>query len=294
VFDSERMVRLFVVTLAVLFLPKTIGLFRALLLPELRRGCGGGLRLIGSAVAELLLSALYAPIMLVIHSRHVYEILTGRDSGWGPQRRDHGETLWIDAWRRHRWHMACGLGIAIVAWLISPMILAWLSPTLVGMLLAVPLSKLSGSARAGAALRRAGLLVTPEETRPPEILVEHAALPSRRERFQGDGVLALATDPAMRESHYRWASPAPRRRGAPDPAYLTAIQKIAEAETRDEALAWLDPRERVHVAGHRPLLEQMLRLPFANEVSEEPLPFPMVEPEPVPHEAPAERRVAVG
>ena len=112
--------------MVVLLLPKLMGLARALARPTLRRGCGGAIRLVASFIAELVVSALLAPIMMVVHSRQVYEILLGRDAGWSPQRRDDGETRWADAWRWHRWHMACGLAMAGAAWFLSPGILAWL------------------------------------------------------------------------------------------------------------------------------------------------------------------------
>jgi membrane glycosyltransferase len=73
-------------------------------------------------------------------------------------------------------------------------------------------------------------------------------------------VQALLTDPQVRETHYRWASSAPRRRGAPDATQLTAWEKISEARSLDEALGWLEPRELVQLAGHRAMAEQLARL----------------------------------
>lgn len=268
-FDSERMTRLFIATMGVLFLPKAIGLLSALASKELRRGAGGTGRLVASAIVELLLSALYAPIMMLVHTRHLHEILTGRDSGWAPQRRDGGETRWAEAWRRHRSHMAIGVVTAAAAWIASPMILAWLSPCLIGLALAAPLSRASGSCAAGRALRRAGILATPEETSPPPILEDYRRRALLSLPLPRDGVLALVTDPAVREAHYRWVRPVPRRRGAPDATYLTASEKIADAETLEEALAWLDKRERVHVAGDRALVDKMLLLPRAPTVLRE-------------------------
>jgi membrane glycosyltransferase len=46
----------------------------------------------------------------------------------------------------------------------------WLSPILVGLLSAIPLSVFTSRARIGRALRRRGLLLTPEESREPRIL----------------------------------------------------------------------------------------------------------------------------
>lgn len=260
IFDSERMLRLFMVTLGVLFLPKVIGLVAALANPYLRRACGGGLRLLASAAVEIVVSALFAPIMLLIHSWQICEILAGRNAGWSPQRRDDGEMPWSDAWRRHQWHMAAGIVIGACAWELSPTIFAWLSPTLIGLVLAVPVSRMSGSARIGMLLRRIGLLVTPEEQSPPGILRELHSVRSRTPAAASNGILALVESERIREAHFRWANPAPRRRGAPEAAYLTAAHKIVEAETLEEALGWLDARERVQVAGHSSLVESLAGL----------------------------------
>ena len=254
------MIRLFVLTMVVLLLPKLMGLARALARADLRRGCGGAARLFASFFAELAISALLAPIMMVIHSRQIYEILAGRDAGWSAQRRDDGETRWSDAWRHHRWHMACGLATIVAAWFLSPAILAWMSPTLAGLLLAVPLSRASGSARVGAALRRLGLLATPEETNPDPLFKAREEAALRTPPLPRNGVEALVLDDAVRATHFKWASSAPRRRGAPDSAYLTAAEKVSEARTLQEALSWLEPRERVHVAGHQAIAEQLVRL----------------------------------
>ena len=47
-----------------------------------------------SVLFEVVLSALYAPVLMLIQSRHVFEVFMGRDSGWKPQRRDGGGTSW--------------------------------------------------------------------------------------------------------------------------------------------------------------------------------------------------------
>jgi membrane glycosyltransferase len=110
------------------------------------------------------------------------------------------------------------------------------------------------------ALRRLGLLLTPEEEGPPAIVREFQAVHAQAIGKEKAGIRALAEDAALREAHFRWVNPSPRRRGAPDPAYLTAAHKIAEAETLDEALEWLDARECVQVAGEEALAERLARL----------------------------------
>jgi len=259
-FDAARMFELFGLTMALLLLPKLLGLGRALAISELRRGCGGAARLLASFVAEIAVATLLAPIMMIIHSRQVYEILSGQDAGWTAQRRS-GVLSWREVWRRHRWHMAFGLAMGGAAWQLSPESLVWLAPTLAGLLFAVPLSRASGSSRIGLALRRAGLLLTPDETAPHPIFAVRAAAMRTLPQVPAEPLHALLTDPALRATHYRWASSAPRLRGAPDPAYLTAAEKATEARNLAEALAWLGPAERVHVAGHRAIAERIAALP---------------------------------
>ncbi len=82
---------------------------------------------------------------MVIQCRAVFEILIGRDSGWKPQRRDSSGTSWSDAWSFHKKHMFLSCVTAVIVYFLSPPLLAWVSPALLGLFLAVPLSRASGS-----------------------------------------------------------------------------------------------------------------------------------------------------
>jgi membrane glycosyltransferase len=55
-------------------------------------------------------------------------------------------------------------------------------------------------------------------------------------------------------------APAPRARGQIDPERALAEAKLAEAETLDEAAAWLKPKERMIVLHDRALLDRLGRL----------------------------------
>ena len=118
-------------------------------------------------LVEILLSALVAPIMMLVQTHSVIQIVTGRDSGWDAQARDSDRVPWSILWRFHRRHMLIGVLLAVAAGAISWRLLAWMSPALVGLVLAVPLSAFMGNARVGRALARLGLLLTPEEAHPP-------------------------------------------------------------------------------------------------------------------------------
>jgi membrane glycosyltransferase len=148
-FDVELMMALLWFSMIVLLIPKTLGLIRALLSSRIRRGGGGVIGVAASFLLEVVLSALYAPVLMLIQSRHVFEVFMGRDSGWKPQRRDSGGTSWSDAWHYHKRQMFLSCIAAVIVWFLSPPLLAWLSPALLGLFLAVPLSHASGSRSLG-------------------------------------------------------------------------------------------------------------------------------------------------
>ena len=263
-FDVELMMTLFWFSMAVLFIPKVLGLIRALLSRRIRRGGGGVIGVTASFFLEAVLSALYAPILMMIQSRHVFEVFMGRDSGWKPQRRDSGSTSWGDAWHFHRRHMLLSCVTAVIVWFLSPSLLAWVSPALLGLFLAVPLSRLSGSEKLGRALGRVGLLRTPEEMNKPPLVARREVLLAQIAALPEDGLLYLARHREARLIHIGGNSVRPKDpRGQPDPHAFTAEQKLIDAKSLDEALQWLTPVERVEVAGDPRLLDQLALLPDA-------------------------------
>ncbi len=263
-FDPERALALFAITMSILIAPKVFGLILMLLDRAGRRACGGGFRLTISAVIEIIFSALFAPILMLIQSGSVFQILLGRDTGWQPQRRDDGSIPLKDIVRRHRWHTLLGVFAGISAFLIATSLFLWMSPTIVGLLLAIPLSWLSGQLSAGLALKRLGLLMTPEERVPPAIATRANELQARNTelRFDDvDGLQALYDDPRLRDEHEAMLPPAPvRRRGEIETDRALAEAKLVDAETIADALSWLRPKERMVVLHDRALLNLTMRL----------------------------------
>jgi membrane glycosyltransferase len=263
-FDPERALALFGLTMGVLLAPKLFGLIVFLLNGRARRQAGGALRLTASAFIEIVLSALMAPILMVIQSGSVFQILLGRDTGWQPQRRDDGSIPPRDIVRRHRWHTVLGIVAGLSAFMIATSLFLWMSPTIVGLVLAIPLSWLSGRLGAGLLLKRMGLLLIPEEASTPGIVTRANALQQEyaaRGYDDDDALRALHRDTALRESHEAMLPPAERReRGVIDPERVLAQAKVMDAETIDEAARWLKPRERMVVLHDRALLDQAMRL----------------------------------
>jgi membrane glycosyltransferase len=261
-FDVTLMMALFWFSMLVLLIPKMLGLIRALLSKRIRRGAGGVIGVTASFLLEAILSALYAPILMVVQCRHVFEVFMGRDSGWKAQRRDSGGTSWGDAWRYHRRHMLLSCVTAVIVYFISPPLLAWVSPALLGLFLAVPLSRLSGSEALGSFLARMALLRTPEELEAPALVARREELLRLSEELPGDGLRHLARHREARLAQISGNLPRPPDpRGQPDPHAFTAEQKLMDARSLDEALQWLTPAERVEVAGSPRFLNQLALLP---------------------------------
>ena len=262
-FDTELMMALFWFSMFVLLIPKMLGLLRALLSKRIRACGGGAVGICASFTLEVVLSALYAPILMLIQSRYVFEILMGRDSGWKAQRRDGGGS-WAESWSFHKRHMLVSCVTAVIVWFLSPALLAWVSPALLGLFLSVFLSRASGSERIGRALARVALLRTPEEADRPALVLRRQALLEGAALLPDDGLRFLARDAAARAAHVVRNLPRPKDpRGHPDPHALTAEQKLLDARSLEEALDWLTPLERVQVASADRLLERLALLPDA-------------------------------
>jgi membrane glycosyltransferase len=263
-FDPERALALFALTMGILLAPKFFGLLLMLLRKSDRRASGGAMRLVISSLLEIILSALLAPIMMLIQSGSVFQILLGRDTGWQPQRRDDGSIPLADIVRRHRAHTVLGALVGLSAFMIATSLFLWMSPTILGLLLAIPLSWLSGQLGAGLALKRMGLLLTPEECRPPAIADRANELQVRNAAFgfdDEDALKAIYEDVNLRERHIEMLPPAsPRNRGEIETDRALAEAKLADAETISDALNWLKQKERMVVLHDRTLLDRLTRL----------------------------------
>lgn len=176
ILDARLAGGLFAVTMSLLLAPKALGALLTARGGNVRRACGGGGRVALGVLAESVLSALFAPVMMLLHSRAVLEVLRGKDAGWSTQQRDEEQMSLTEAWLRHRVHTAVGLAWALGAGALDPVFLAWSSPVVLGLTLSAPLSMLSARADLGGACRRAGLFLTPEEAEPPAIATRAAEL----------------------------------------------------------------------------------------------------------------------
>lgn len=166
--DPAAALTLFFWTMSAVLLPKVLGVAYVLADKRRRRAAGGATSLLGGAGCEVVLSMLLAPIQMVLQSRAVLEILVGRDSGWGAQRRNGSGLSFTEAWRFHRTHVAIGAVTGALCYWVSVPVLAWMSPVVLGLLLSAVLSWWTSKP---ASTRLTRLLATKEDLTPPLILL---------------------------------------------------------------------------------------------------------------------------
>jgi membrane glycosyltransferase len=158
-----------------------------------------------------------------------------------------------------------GILAGITAYGLSPYLFAWMSPTILGLVLAIPLSAASGLRSFGLALKRIGFLMTPEECHTPEIVARANSLTGELSKLgidEADGLLAVHGDVTLRQRHIQLLPEAPRRqRGHIDAHRAVAEAKLVDAETVEEAASWLQGRERNIVLGDRALIILLAALP---------------------------------
>lgn len=247
VFDSARAIELFILSMAIVLLPKVLGWLTAMI--NLRR-CfqyGGPILVTLSVITEILLSALVAPVMMLAQSRMVWEIFTGGDSGWKPQRRDDGSITLADAMRKHKWHMITGFAASGLTWYLHHDLFLWTLPVTGGLMLSALLSWVSGKRGPGQSLRAVGLLQTPEERRQPDVLTDveaHLQNAGPLAAAQtGSPITALLSDPNLCDWHCAQLSGVAEHHDDFDPNLVLARAKAERAAEVAALEKWLSRSE---------------------------------------------------
>lgn len=150
-------------TAALLFLPKLLGI--ALALIKRRSEFGGGFSLLKSAMLELVMAVLIAPLMMFYHSYFVVSVFIGHSVKWEAQEREGRKVPWSVAFK-HTQIMSCLAVIwGVTTFYFTPSLFMWLLPVLIGMVLAAPIIRLSSSTQLGVSLRKWGVFVIDQEVK---------------------------------------------------------------------------------------------------------------------------------
>jgi membrane glycosyltransferase len=176
---------LMLVTLGLLFSGKMMALALVLLDARRLKEHGGPLRLFTSAVVEMVVAALSAPILMVSHALCVASVLFGFSVDWAAANRDETVSPWTDALRAHGFEGLVGAAIAMSSLIWAPSVLLWLMPIWFSLLLAVPLGALLSSRATGERLRAHGLLLSPPEVQTPVVMQRAARLMTENEANAG-------------------------------------------------------------------------------------------------------------
>jgi membrane glycosyltransferase len=102
-------------TLVLLFGPKVLALAWAAMDQRLTRSLGGWSGIVRGVAVDVPLSIIAAPMIMASQCLAIADIVSGRPSGWQPQRRDTEGIALLEALDYYRWHMLLGLVFWIAA-----------------------------------------------------------------------------------------------------------------------------------------------------------------------------------
>jgi len=254
---TVEMTTVLLVTLAMLFLPKFWSFLLLLARPKMLKSYGGVMRAALSVFFESVFSMLTAPVLMLYQSKFVVAILLRRSVGWPPQNRGDHRLSFREARQAHGGQTLTGLAAGWLSYEYVPDFFLWLIPVLAGLVLAIPISMVSSSAKVGLLARKLGFFMTPEEYRAPrvvELLRENLAQAGQTGE-QTEGELNVA-DPGTYSLHFALLPDRPVKKRQrhqlralvyqlveEGPEALSAADKRAlisdpETLTRLHALAW--------------------------------------------------------
>ena len=259
--DPYRAALVFIGTMGILMVPKLLGLIAFGAVRTDHRRVGG---LFLSVVIEIIISGLLAPTMMWKQSVAVIQILLGRDAGWSAQQREGTSAPFKATLRKYAGSTLTGFILAAAASAVSLPLFWWMSPVILGLLLAVPLAMLTSSATVGKAMRSLGLLVIPEEENPPLVVTRSDELastfkPSVEQEFSL--WRELLTDPTFSTRHREMLPEPPcLQRGEVNVDLVVGIAKLDQCTSITEAIETLSTQEKRALLGNREAFDRLKAL----------------------------------
>jgi len=201
---TVEMTTVLLVTLAMLFFPKTLGVISLMCRWKHMKEYGGFIRMNLSVFLETVFTMLIAPVLMLYQSKFVVAILMRKSVGWPPQQRGDYRLSLKDAFAAHWGHTLTGIVAGGLSYYYVPNFFWWLTPVLAGLLLSMPVSIYSSSSDLGRMLKRWGIFLTPEEYERPRVLrlldenLEREDMLGKRAEGEAQKVVA---DPAVCALH---------------------------------------------------------------------------------------------
>ncbi|MDQ9091978.1 glucans biosynthesis glucosyltransferase MdoH [Pseudoalteromonas haloplanktis] len=149
------------VTIVLLLLPKLMGIIVTLI--HRNKQFGGSFKLILGSIIETVFAIIIAPLMMVFHSYFVVCVFLGKKVTWDAQPRTGRMVPWKEAIGYTLIATLVAIAWGSVAYYYTPTFFWWLSPILVGLILAAPIVRYSSSIGFGVKLRKMGIFICPSE-----------------------------------------------------------------------------------------------------------------------------------
>ncbi|MQQ09995.1 glucans biosynthesis glucosyltransferase MdoH [Epibacterium sp. SM1979] len=140
--SEPRHVLVILLIYAMLLAPKLLAAIALPLSGKRYAEYGGAGQFLLSVLSEIILAILYAPILMVQQMIAVFRTLLGIQRGWAPQARDGGQYSWRTIAICHALETVSGAALCVG--IAAGMVSIWLVPIGVSLVLAIPLSALSG------------------------------------------------------------------------------------------------------------------------------------------------------
>ncbi|CAM4167349.1 glucans biosynthesis glucosyltransferase MdoH [Pseudoalteromonas ostreae] len=158
---TELINSLLFVTIVLLLLPKLMGIIVTLL--HRNKQFGGSFKLILGSIIETVFAIIIAPLMMVFHSYFVVCVFLGKKVTWDAQPRSGRMVPWQEAIGYTLLSTLIALAWGGIAYYFTPVFFWWLSPILIGLILAAPIVRYSSSIGLGVKLRKMGIFICPSE-----------------------------------------------------------------------------------------------------------------------------------
>ncbi|WP_309383356.1 glucans biosynthesis glucosyltransferase MdoH [Cerasicoccus frondis] len=202
----------FLLTMALILVPKFFPLILFLRYPEERRKFGGFLRATSSLLLEVTMFTIIAPSLMLFHSSFIAALFMGQRVSWNAQRRGGDGIGWAEAFAVQGPHTLIGVMWGLLAWHISPTLFGWMSPVLIGWVFAPVIAVWTSKESVGEWFARQGLLLSPEDIAPPaEVRIMRTKLsevhqnPPPIPELAGDyGLIRIVMDPYLNALHQQF------------------------------------------------------------------------------------------
>lgn len=236
------MLMLLSITLGMLIVPKFLSVFMLMARSSTARLYGGRFRLFLSSLIELVFSVLLAPAMMLLHTLFVVTNLIGKSVTWEAQNRDASGLPFWSMINAYKWHVLTGLVWGAAAYWFNQGFFWWMTPVLLGMVIAPVMAWATSRVDIGEVAIRLGLLVTPEEVEPPREVARVAELEALPAPDRSAGLLKILEDPVASALHAALvpqANPSERVRAEVGILYEKLARLGPESLTRDEKIKLL-------------------------------------------------------